>query len=163
MIGLGLAGLVAFWWLDDAGRGEASVVSAAAVARPAAAFASATVPQRDVAIVERVVPPLDAFAAMVERPLFMPNRQPYVSGDDFSEMQTSAWQPAPASGPPAPTFRFIGSVEENGALRAFVGDEIGVRGLSIGEEVDGWEVLDIEVRRLVIGAEGERLEFTILE
>jgi hypothetical protein len=38
-----------------------------------------------------------------------------------------------------------------------------VRGLAVGQEVDGWAVVAIESRRLTLGLGDERLELTILE
>jgi hypothetical protein len=73
------------------------------------------------------------------------------------------WQPAPEAGPSAPAFRFIGSIEENGSIRALVSDGYAVRALGGGEEVDGWTVVAIDGRRLVLAHGDERLELTILQ
>lgn len=169
---IGLGALVVVWWLDQGWPGDARVAatvpSSALESRPAvlAAF-PARVPgpirSADPDQGSRALPPVDAFASMVDRPLFAPARRPIDPEIEVAELELSPWTVEPAAAPVYPAVSFIGSIEENGRVRALLGDGANVRGVALGDTVDGWTVLDIDARRLKLGAEGEILELTILE
>ena len=171
-IGLGLAGLVLVWWLDQGPPVETRAASAVpfsvngvAPEALAATRAPASVPPT-LGMADRgtrPLPPVVAFDSMVDRPLFAPGRRPLDQEQEVASLELSEWPVAPAAGPTYPTVSFIGSIEENGRVRALLGDGFNVRGVAVGQVVDGWTVLDIEARRLVLGLADERLELTILE
>lgn len=173
-IAIGLGGLALVWWLDQGSPTDARSAAAAssATAGPApTATAPATQPRptvapngmADLARDMRSLPPVDAFASMVERPLFAPARRPVDEPFEMSEFEIVRWTVEPSAAPPYPTVSFVGSIEENGRVRALLGNGSNVRGVAVGELVDGWTVLGIEPRRLTLGHDGEILELTILE
>ena len=165
---IGLGALVVVWWLDHGWPGDARVAvavpSSAHEATPAVLSAGpvpASSGNRDLG--SRALPPVDAFASMIDRPLFAPARRPIDPEIEVAELELSPWTVEPAAAPVYPAVSFIGSIEENGRVRALLGDGANVRGVALGDTVDGWTVLDIDARRLKLGAEGEILELTILE
>lgn len=179
-IAIGLCGLVSVWWFDRGSPGEARVAAAltsstdpAASARSSpgqaaqpspSTFAEADAdldPNPDLERGGRTLPPVGAFESMVDRPLFAPARRPI-------DLQAATHDPAPrepepAAGPAHPAVDFIGSIEENGRVRALLGDGVNVRGVALGDTIDGWTVLDIDTRRLTLGFRDEVLELSILE
>lgn len=162
---VGLAGLGLLWLTDyevASGTDRAAAVPVAAL-DPASADLDTVRAVRRAATRDRTLPPVEAFAAMVERPLFASDRRPIDPSLEMAALPPPEWEPMPAAGPQPPAFRFIGSVEENGTVRAIVSDGIQVRGLTSGERLEGWSVVAIETRRLVLGFGDERLELTILE
>ena len=166
-IAIGVGGLALVWWLDqgsptDARRAAAAGPAASAPAspaRPAAAPNTVADLDRDI----RSLPPVDAFASMLERPLFAPARRPVDQPFEMSEFEIVQWTVEPSAAPPYPSVSFVGSIEENGRVRALLGNGSNVRGVAVGELVDGWTVLGIEPRRLMLGHDGEILELTIFE
>ena len=168
VIGLGVLAVV--WWLDQGWPGDTRVAvpsSAddttpavlAAARAPAPAPASSGDPDQG----SRALPPVDVFASMVDRPLFAPARRPIEPEIEVAELELSPWTVEPAAAPVYPAVSFIGSIEEHGRIRALLGDGANVRGVALGDTVDGWTVLDIDARRLKLGSNGEILELTILE
>ena len=107
--------------------------------------------------------PVDAFASMVDRPLFAPARRPIDPPIELAELDAVQWTMEPAAPPLYPSVGFVGSIEENGRLRALLGDGFEVRSVSIGEMIEGWTVLAIDARRLTLGYHNEILELTIFE
>lgn len=174
---LGLGALTAVWWLDHGAPSDSRVAAAlpAATASPGAAAAAAppaarhaTAEPAPTASVEpdpgtRLLPPVDAFTSMVDRPLFAPARRPLEPAVQMAELEAPTWTVEPAAAPSYPSVSFVGSIEENGRVRALLGDGLEVRGVGVGEAVEGWTVLAIEARRLTLGHDGEILELTILE
>lgn len=165
-IGLGVAGLGLLWWTEDrvATSGEDQAFAAVSANRLAPeSLPGNAEPARDQGLRDRLLPPVERFSAMVERPLFMADRRPLEAPMTMAAAPVADWQPEPAAGPGRPSVRFIGSIEEDGAVRALVGDGFSVRGLSVGQEIEGWTVIAIDARRLILGFDEERLELTILE
>ena len=167
---IGLGALTVVWWLEQGWPGDARVAeavpSSANHAKPAVLPAGpvpvpASSADRD--LDSRPLPPVDAFASMVDRPLFAPARRPVDPEIEVAELDLTPWTVEPAAAPVYPAVSFIGSIEENGRVRALLGDGANVRGVALGDTVDGWTVDDIDARRLKLSLNGEILELTILE
>jgi len=170
VVGIGALALV--WWLDHGLPGDtrsaAALPSATESSATAAPVATPKPTSAQTGAAEyppetRPLPPADAFASMVERPLFAPARRPIDQAIEVADLEVVQWTLEPAAAPPYPSVDFVGSIEENGRVRALLGDGFNVRGVAVGEAVEGWTVLAIEARRLTLGYHGETLELTILE
>jgi hypothetical protein len=172
VIVLGVAG-VAVAWLTD---GEVPVESSPVPTRTAAAqgtddgaaagSAIEVTPDGGAApqpLVARVLPAEATLSAMVERPLFAPDRRPYDPAVEVAMLPSPEPVEVTADAPAPPAVRFIGSIVEDGSVRALVGDGFNVQSVTLGEEIEGWSVLEIEARRLILGFDDARLELTILE
>lgn len=163
---LGVLALAWLWWTgDDFQTGMASDDPAGTV--PVAHAEPVAVPEvrpvADGALFARALPSIEAFSGMLERPLFSSTRRPAVVAPELALMDVPSAAVEPAAGLRPPAIRFIGSVEENGAVRAFVGDGLDVQALATGDEIEGWRVVSIEPRRLLLGLDDERYELKILE
>lgn len=168
---IGLGGLALVWWLDHGSPGDArqavavqsssgATVPAPAVQRtPISSLWGTSEADRDI----RRLPPVDDFASMVDRPLFAPARRPVDPEPAVADLELPPTMVEPAAPPDQPSVSFIGSIEEDGQVRALLGNGSNVRGVGLGEEVEGWTVLDIEPRRLTLGLDEEVLQLTILE
>lgn len=154
------------WTAPDSG----APTTATAVARPPAEVAAAAVV--GVAPAEaarrRALPSLQAFAAVVERPLFAPTRrfQRPVDAAAPEEPVPVAEEEAPPEpeapgGPERPELRFFGTVRQGGKVAALVTGEAGVGRLRVGDEVGGWEVTEVTRDRLVLANGGEEMAFEI--
>ncbi len=176
VVALGVVGLAAAWLLDQGGPVETGAVGgrpaqAEGVGSPAVApgrAAEAGTPGETAPVVmlaARILPPEASLDAMVSRPLFAPNRRPPDPAVEVAAVPFSDWapEPEPEAGPASPSFRFVGSIVEDGRVRAIVSDGFNVRGVVVGEEVEGWTVQEIEERRLALASDGHELELTILE
>jgi len=160
----GLLGLVIAWWTSDSPPGENVVAAVRAESEPAAATEAIDVPAAlSAPLVDRALPAIDAFDTMVARPLFAPDRRPAEAELSLASAPMPMAEPAPTGEVPAPDIRFIGSVQDDGAIRALVSDGASVRGLKLGQLVDGWKVVEIEPRRLRLGLADRNVELTILE
>jgi hypothetical protein len=169
---LGLAGVAVAWLTDGEGPVEVSPAAtrtaAAQGAGDGAAASGGTVASSDgeadiPPLVARSLPTEASLAAMVERPLFAPDRRPFDPGTELAMVPPPEPVEATVDAPTPPAVRFIGSIVEDGAVRGLVGDGFNVRSVTIGEEIEGWSVLDIEARRIILGFDEARLEMTILE
>lgn len=161
--GLALAWL---WWTGDeiqTGMASDDPAGTVPVARAEPVILAEVRAAQDGALFARALPSIEAFNGMLERPLFSSTRRPPVHASELAPMGEPAAPIEPAAGPQPPGIRFIGSVEEKGAVRAFVGDGLDVRALAAGDEIEGWRVVSIEPRRLVLGLDDERYELKILE
>lgn len=108
------------------------------------------------------LPPLQIFAATVERPLFAPSRRlPQAAAPEVDPAPVAA---TGASGPEEPDVRFFGTMGRGGQNLALVdlGDGGTARKLALGDEVGSWQVVAIERDRLVLGLGDDRRDFTIL-
>jgi hypothetical protein len=112
-----------------------------------------------------VMPPLERFTAVVERPLFSPTRRmPAIPEPPPEQPQQAAQTEAPGpSGPGEPDLRFFGTVHQSGRSAALVTfpSTSEVARLTPGDHVGEWEVLAIERNRLVLGIGDERRSFEI--
>ncbi len=166
---IGLFALALVWWLDHASPGDAREAGAVASSNTATAAtvrrASAPLlwnPSEPEHAIRRL-PPVDDFASMVDRPLFAPARRPPEPEPVVADLTFSPSIIEPAAPPALPSVSFVGSIEESGRVRALLGNGSNVRGVGLGEMVEGWTVLDIEPRRLILGLDDEILELRILE
>ena len=102
-----------------------------------------------------LLPPVETFNAIVERPLFVPSRRPYTAPEPVVVEET--YEPAPDA-PLEPGIVFIGTVRRGNQVLALVNREDGggVDTLRIGATINGWQVLSIEDRALELGQAGER-------
>ncbi|MFO1071220.1 MAG: hypothetical protein U1E17_00595 [Geminicoccaceae bacterium] len=161
LMGAALLVVPYLWWTSepDSGAvpatGPAGTPSAAAVGAPAPSLAP------------YVLPPLEHFTAVVERPLFSPTRRmpplPEPSSEPQSEpAETPADTPAP-SGPAEPELRFFGTVRDRGQMAALVTfpSTNAVARLAPGDKVGAWEVIEVGRDRLVLGTGEERRSFAI--
>lgn len=105
-------------------------------------------------LTERKLPPLGRFTAMVERPLFSPARRKVKVDVGMEEVHRLE--------PPAfPLFGFVGTIDQGGRIRALTDGPWGHRIISAGEEVNGWQVVLVERRRLGLERDNEQLELHI--
>ena len=111
-----------------------------------------------------VLPPLERFTAVVERPLFSPTRRmpptPVVSEPDAPAPIAEA--PA-AEGPAEPELRFFGTVRQGGTAAALVTypATAEVARLRLGDAVGEWQVISVDRNRLELGLGEERRTFEI--
>ena len=84
-------------------------------------------------------PPLESFAEVVSRPLFVPTRR-------MTPPPTSATSPSPSG------FALVGVVLSNGAAHALIehGQPERMERLVEGEDIDGWSVESIRLDRVVL-------------
>ncbi len=156
-----LAALLVLPYLLWTGSDRSPVV-AASVVRPEAA-------ETDVAALEPppapfMLPPLERFTAVVERPLFSPTRR---MPDPPPVAPSAPEAPAPeapvAAGPAEPDLRFFGTVRQGGTAAALVTypatAEVGR--LKPGDSVGDWQVLSVDRNRLELGLGEERRSFEI--
>ena len=115
---------------------------------------------------EPVLPPIGYFSAMVERPLFSPNRRAHAKGD---EAILSA-QPKPYVEPevvvlPEPSIVLRGTVNRGGRIHALA-SPVGSTGLLLLDQddvVEGWKVLEVRDRTLVLSDGTREIRLSILE
>jgi hypothetical protein len=172
VIVLGIAGVAVAWLTDGDGPVESSPVPTRTAAAQGTGDGAAQgngielAPDGGAAprpLVARTLPAEASLAAMVERPLFAPDRRPYDPEVEVAMLPPPEPAEVTADAPAPPAVRFIGSIVEDGGVRALVGDGFNVQSVTMGEEIEGWSVLEIEARRLILGFDDARLELTILE
>jgi hypothetical protein len=157
-----LAALLVLPYLLWAGSTEQAPVVVASVERAAPTEA-------ELALVEPpptqfVLPPLERFTAVVERPLFSPTRrmpiQPLVTEPDAPAPTPEA---PVAEGPAEPELRFFGTVRQGGNAAALVTypATAEVARLRPGDAVGEWQVISVERNRLELGLGEERRAFEI--
>jgi hypothetical protein len=114
-----------------------------------------------------ILPPLERFTAVVERPLFSPTRRmpPLAEPPDEAPAASVADRaPVPGpTGPEEPDLRFFGTVLQGGRTAALVTYPATseVARLSPGDRVGDWQVLEVGGNRLVLGQGGEQRSFEI--
>jgi hypothetical protein len=149
------------WTRDE----DAPPAVAAGAARPAAEEApeAGTGAPGEAPADPFVLPPLERFTAVVERPLFSPTRRlPAPTAQVMAEAPALAPEPVVA-GPAEPALRFFGTVRENGAAAALVTypATTEVARLAPGDMVGEWRVVAVDRNRLVLGLGDERRSFEI--
>lgn len=111
------------------------------------------------------LPPLERFAAMIERPLFSPTRRPEPVGIPAPSDDGAADPGLVATGPDEPGIRFVGTVGQGGSMTAVVirADSGDALRLATGDRIEGWEVAEVTTSELVLRREERRLVLTILQ
>lgn len=107
-------------------------------------------------------PPLERFRAMVERPLFRPDRRPV---ETFVEEEEERPLEIPFDPGAELDLRFVGTLVEGGRAVALVeldGEPELVR-LSVGDRIGEWRVVIVDDDRLVLSDGSERRRYTLLE
>ena len=102
------------------------------------------------------LPPLENFSAMVDRPLFSSARRKVGSDTVAEEVQ----MPEPTA---FPLLRFVGTIDEGQRIKALTDGPQGLRALSVGDHFDGWQVVVVESRRMVLIRDDEHLDLQILD
>ena len=136
--------------------------SVAVVARAASVRDSA--PATEPAPVPLVLPPLEVFTAVVERPLFSPSRRMPLPppAEELLDAPRAPSEPVDL-GPPEPDVRFFGSAAKDGVVAALVSlpATAEVARLRPGDTVQDWEVISVERNRLVLGLGDQRRSYEI--
>ena len=155
------AALLALPYLLWTGQSEQAPAVAASVtlAAPDAAELAAVEPPP----AQFMLPPLERFTAVVERPLFSPTRR--MPAQAASEPDAPAAMPeAPvAEGPLEPELRFFGTVRQGGSAAALVTypATAEVARLRVGDAVGEWQVIAVDRNHLELGLGEERRSFEI--
>jgi general secretion pathway protein N len=95
--------------------------------------------------------PLDGLAATRERPLFSPTRRP-----PPPPPPPVVRAPEPPPPPPPPNITLVGIVMDGEEARALVRTPSTIMHARIGDDIEGWKVVQIEGRKLVLSL-GDRL------
>ena len=108
--------------------------------------------------IEQDLPPLEAFAAIIERPLFSPSRRPWEPVVVAVEPQTGPVDEPEVVKPLDPGVAFVGSLKRSGEIMALVTRDNGqiVEALRRGDRIDGWRVVEVTEWSLDLEAGGER-------
>jgi hypothetical protein len=148
--------------------GRTGETSATAVAAAAAASAEVAAEAAAVAAERRVLPPLQTFAAAVERPLFTPTRRLVrpVEAPPPDEPAPEEEPEVAEAGPPEigrPELRFFGTIRQRGRVTALVTreGEPAMEQLAVGDEVEGWQVEEVTRNRLVLARDGREEAYAI--
>ncbi|MGD9508252.1 MAG: hypothetical protein AB7I59_06800 [Geminicoccaceae bacterium] len=109
-----------------------------------------------------VLPPLEAFTAVVERPLFSPTRRMPIPPPETDEPVAEAPAAEP-SGPAEPELRFFGTVTQDGTAAALVTFPATseVARLRPGDMVGDWRVTSVERDRLELALGDEHRSYEI--
>lgn len=102
---------------------------------------------------DRHYPSRGEFVEMVRRPLFSSGRRFLQE----TETENAIAEPEERE----MNIRYIGSMSDGENTVAFVDEGHGIRSISVGEEVAGWEVVRIEFRRMIIMRWNESRELLI--
>ncbi len=107
-------------------------------------------------------PPLESFRAIVERPLFRPDRRPAEEGEDSGEEFPVE---IPYDVGSELRLRFVGTVVEKGRATALVelDGEAGLVRLSPGDRLGDWRVVEVGRDTLLLSDGHDRRRFTLLE
>lgn len=157
-----LAALLVLPYLLWTGSGDQVPVVAATAVRPAPA-------EVEVAALEPpptpiMLPPLERFTAVVERPLFSPTRRMPPPPPAVVREPEAPLPEAPVdAGPAEPDLRFFGTVRQGGTAAALVTfpATAEVARLRPGDMVGDWQVLSVERNRLELSLGEERRDFEI--
>ena len=102
----------------------------------------------------RKLPSIELFQNIVERPLFASTRRPppiehesELDGD--SESVFHAY--------------FIGSIEWPYGRRALFSNAQGLHSAAVGDEIDGWTLMELEQRRVILSLNNEKIELSIFK
>lgn len=161
LVAAALLALPYLWWT---GAGDREV---AAPVRPAGEAGVAPVEPPPRPLEPYVLPPLEHFTAVVERPLFSPTRRmpplPEPSSEPQGESAETPVAETGPSGPEEPELRFFGTVRDRGQMAALVTFPAtnAVARLAPGDRVGSWEVVEVDRDRLVLAIGDDRRSFEI--
>lgn len=166
---VGGVGLAALLWFDSVSESQPMArvsQSSGEAPEPAPDLPGDTIDLSSPAILVDL-PPIDQFSATVERPLFSPDRRPFVPVQPVIERTSrEPVQPVVTSGTlREPEIFFVGTVRRNDELIALITpfDDYVVTMLDAGENINGWTAVEIGDRNLVLEQEDEIRHLTILE
>jgi hypothetical protein len=128
-----------------------AVLSLAAVVTAARGQAPPPTPQPARLVNPLAAQPLDGLAATRERPLFSPTRRP-----PPPPPPPVVRAPEPPPPPPPPNITLVGIVMDGEEARALVRTPSTIMHARIGDDIEGWKVVQIEGRKLVLSL-GDRL------
>lgn len=97
-------------------------------------------------------PDLNDFAETVGRPLFAVARRP---------MSTMDWPTEPPSVEDELIVRYVGSISDGEGTTALVNYMGRLLGIGLGDEIEGWEVVHVEIRRVIFARGSEQREFEL--
>jgi hypothetical protein len=100
---------------------------------------------------------LDKLSASVDRPLFSPSRRPPSPAPVRQDFQL----PAVESPPPDLVLSGVVMDGEGARVVVLVGAEKRVLRAQMGDEIDGWKVVQIDGRKLVLSLNGRFVTFTL--
>lgn len=108
------------------------------------------------------VAPATAFWAIVERPLFRPDRRPAEAADG-TEAATHEESPEPMAS--ELRLRLVGTVIDRGRAIALVelDGEAELRRLAAGDRLGDWQVIEVGADRLLLSDGHNRRRWTLLE
>lgn len=152
---LALGGVLALQWKDWPPPNPASRPVAQVPAPPGESAASGADP------LARLNPPepRDAYAAVVERPLFRPQRKPPDPEDtEPDQPETESEVATTLDGMDLSAVVITGGVTSAWVKPPGSGELIRLR---LGDELEGWAVTDIQPDRLVLERQGERDELPL--
>ena len=159
-----LAALLVVPYLLWTGAGGSAPGVVASVTRPVPAEAG--LPPVEAPPAPFLLPPLERFTEVVERPLFSPSRRMPSPPPPAAPVQVAdapaPEAPAPA-GPAEPRLRFFGTVRQGGVAAALVTypDTAEVGRLRPGDKVGEWEVMSVDGNHLELGLGEERRDYEI--
>lgn len=104
------------------------------------------------------VPPLAVFAAIVARPLFMPDRRPYVPPPPAPAQQPPQPEPAP---PVEVTVHGIVTRGEQRLALVSVGRAEAILRVAPGDELHGWRVEQVDPSGVALARGAERKRFHV--
>jgi hypothetical protein len=136
-----------------------SVAVARSDLEPAAGSAESSAGSEPIPMARReALPPLNAFAAILDRPLFNSERRPPQREAPIVNLPTETHEPQ------APIFRLVGTVRQGGRTYGLVteGEGHDVERVTVGDALDGWRVDEVTGDLLVITRAGERHQLQIL-
>lgn len=109
-----------------------------------------------------VLPPLETFTAVVERPLFSPTRR-MPNPPPEADAPVAEAPSAEPSGPAEPELRFFGTVTQGGVAAALVTfpSTSEVARLRPGDMVGDWQVISVDRNKLELGLGDDRRSYEI--
>jgi general secretion pathway protein N len=133
---------------------ERSVIAAMFVAIATAAYGQAPpAPQPARLANPLAAQPLDGLSATRERPLFSPTRRP-----PPPPPPPVVRAPEPPPPPPPPNVTLVGILMDGEEARALVRTPSTIMHARIGDEIEGWKVVQIEGRKLVLSRDDRLAE-----
>jgi general secretion pathway protein N len=155
------AALLALPYLLWTGQSDQAPAVAASVTRAAPDAAEPAAVESPPA--QFILPPLERFTAVVERPLFSPTRRMPSPPPSAADAPAALPEASVSEGPLEPELRFFGTVRQSGVAAALVTypATAEVARLRVGDAVGEWQVIAVDSNRLELGLGEERRSFEI--